>query len=185
MMGSLLIYNHSAKRDLQSLIDTDVDEAVYTTSSYQNYAYALQKASSVRKNPFVFPGAVHQSQADLQQAIDNLQPASLGLYKIDYRFTLDFNDHVGQNWETSLSYNGAPFDSGAAFIASFDSLALIEYSVTECDLIPDSTSGAIRIILRDASTFTEQIKISENRGLYSGNIAIWNLECSVHLIERI
>ena len=92
---------------------------------------------------------------------------------------MEYNNHVGNEWGTSVEINNKELNYGDEVnvsLTSSNSLKLSVY-VTEFDSIPDNGSNSKSIKLKDrkrgGKTITVSATVRENRGRYSGNTAKW------------
>ncbi|AWB44239.1 hypothetical protein DCC85_08430 [Paenibacillus sp. CAA11] len=91
---------------------------------------------------------------------------------------LTSNDHVGNEWAWSASVDGKSLDVGDSITLknAKNSIILKSYAV-EQDKIPDEGSAEKSISLKSLSSNKTTVKltvtVTENRGRYSGNKAVW------------
>lgn len=104
-------------------------------------------------------------------------------YKIEYDFTLKSNNSVGNDWHSCVTYNGEQFKSGDTITATANSLILLTATVTENDSIADNASQSLTLRLNNGETSSANIVVTENRGAYSGNTAVWEFCCSVSFVR--
>jgi len=104
-------------------------------------------------------------------------------YKIEYDFTLKSNDSVGNDWYSCVTYNGEQIKSGDTITAAANSLVLLTATVTENDSVADSASQSLTLRLSDGEKSTVKLVVTENRGAYSGNTAVWKFHCSVSFVR--
>ena len=174
------------KSKLKELISQEVKaETVYTTASYENYKTAIKNAQTAIKKFFVSSDKLYDARKQLQFAIDNLKIATKGVYCIEYEFTLISNDSVGNSWEKSVICNKRKINSGDIINAPLNSSAIIKITVTETGSVPDIGTGRTHLTLKDGVSSSIRITVQENRGRYTGNVAIWGFRCWATLIERI
>ena len=191
IFAAVLLYtltgcNEQEREELQAIIDKNVqDEVVCTTASYEKYISAVESAQLIKSNPFASADDINKAGEKLEYVINNLQMATKGIYQINYDFILQSNDSVGNEWQNTVILNGHEINSGDTVVAEFNSYITINGSVVEKDKMPDVGSGSIHCILKDSLEKSTKIHVSENCGRYSGNTAIWELSCSIKLIERI
>lgn len=118
-----------------------------------------------------------------------VQPVSAATKTVKLKVTLVSvelveNDHVGNEWYTAASVNGKEIEEGSTVslsLKSTESLKLKAYA-EEQDKVPDSGSANASI---KVSAVTKDIhkalkvKVTENRGRYSGNTAEWKFTFKV------
>ena len=98
---------------------------------------------------------------------------------------MDYNDHVGNEWGTSVEINGKDLDYGNEISVSLTNSNSIKITVyaTEFDSIPDNSSNTKYIKLKDLKDGVNKIIVNttvrENRGRYSGNTAKWSFEFEI------
>jgi len=145
---------------------------LFITSCNQYKADPLQ-ATSVH---FDLPVSSKQfSQAEVLNEIHT--------YKIEYDFILKSNDSVGNDWYSCVTYDGEQFKSGDTITATANSLVLLTATVTENDSVADSASQSLTLRLSDGEKSTVKLVVTENRGAYSGNTAVWEVCCSAWLVS--
>ena len=88
------------------------------------------------------------------------------------------NNHVGNEWYTAGYVNGKEIEEGATVsltLKSSDTLTL-KGVAEEQDKIPESgtTTAKIKVSsITNSQSKTLKVKVTENRGRYSGNAAYW------------
>ena len=95
------------------------------------------------------------------------------------------NNHVGNEWYYYTTYNNNEFNNETQIIDKNNTKINLITTIVEDDKIPDYGTNYITITLKDNFEATERISVRENRGRYTGNIAIWEIKYSVKLIENI
>ena len=90
------------------------------------------------------------------------------------------NNHVGNEWSFGCTVNKKELAKGDSISVSTTSTGKITIvsSVKEEDKIPDIGSKNLSIPVsklktKNDTTYTSQVTVTENRGRYSGNKAIW------------
>ncbi|EMS72371.1 hypothetical protein [Ruminiclostridium cellobioparum] len=90
------------------------------------------------------------------------------------------NNHVGNEWLFGCTVNKKELSEGDTITISTTSSGKINIvsSVEEEDSIPDIGSKTLSIPIsklkaKKNTTYTSQVTVTENRGRYSGNKAIW------------
>lgn len=92
---------------------------------------------------------------------------------------MEYNNHVGNEWGTSVEVNNKGLNYSDEFEVALSSSNSIKLSVfvTEFDSIPDNSSNTKFIKLKDlksgVNTIPVYATVTENRGRYSGNTAKW------------
>lgn len=88
------------------------------------------------------------------------------------------NNHVGNDWYVGASVNGKEIEEGSSVtlnLKSTDSVKLVA-EAEEQDKIPDTGSADSTIKVSSITkklSKTLNVKVVENRGRYSGNVAKW------------
>ncbi|GGG86821.1 hypothetical protein [Paenibacillus radicis (ex Gao et al. 2016)] len=88
------------------------------------------------------------------------------------------NDHVGNEWATAFTANGKTIEEGESIKLSLSSTGSIKLQAeaTELDKIPDEGSATKTIkvsSIKKELTSSIKVTVTENRGRYSGNQAVW------------
>lgn len=172
------------KSALAKLIEkkNKLDESVYTTDSFTALTVTAADASSVLQDENATQSDVDTAAKNLKNCINGLVKATKGIYKIFYSLTLTDSNSVGNEWSKSITCNGSLIESGDTVAVPLNSAITITGTVTEHDSVPDHGSGSIRLT-SDNSTQNKTIYVRENRGRYSGNLAVWQLEGSIVLLS--
>ncbi len=105
------------------------------------------------------------------------------VYRITYQWSLQSNDHIGNDWQKAVTCDGRPFNSGDTVAAAEGSRITIECTVTEVDKYPDTGRGAIKLALEDGAQGAAHITVYEGHGIYAGNAAEWMLSCRADRVE--
>ena len=145
---------------------------LFITSCNQHKAEPLQ-TTSVLSNP-----PVSSEQVSKTEVLNKKHT-----YNIEYDFTLKSNNSVGNDWHSCVTYNGEQFKSGDTITATANSLVLLTATVTENDSIADNASQSLTLRLNDGEKSTVKLVVTENRGAYSGNTAVWEFCCSVSFVR--
>lgn len=175
------------KTPLENLINSinNLNEEKYTTESY-----TLLKDNTLIAKQIINNENSTQQEVDniiniLNDNIKNLKIASKAIYKINIYAYMISNNHVGNEWYYYTTHNGNEFNNGNQIIAKSNSTINLTTTIVEDDKIPDYATNYITLSLKDNYETTDQITVRENRGRYTGNIAIWEITYSVKLIETI
>lgn len=174
------------KTGLETLLSKakNLDKNKYTTVSVGQLETAITSTNKTINDENATASDVDAAQKSLQTALDNMVKATKGVYKITCSLSRLATNHVGNEWSSGVTYNGKTIHSGDTITASLNGSIMITGTAIEHDSIPDSGSGSVNISLSGGEKST-QFYVRENRGRYSGNLAVWKLTCSATLIERI
>ena len=174
------------KSGLENLLSKakSLDKNKYTTVSVEQLETAITSTTATMNNENATSSDVDAAQKSLQTTLDNMVKATKGVYKITCSLSRLATNHVGNEWSSGITYNGKTIHSGDTITASLNGSITIKGTAVEHDSIPDSGSGSVTIPLSGGEKST-QFYVRENRGRYSGNLAVWELTCSAMLIERI
>lgn len=158
---------------------------IYTTVSYNDYLNAYNDAKKAYNNPFSSSKRIEKVLFQLQSSIDNLEIASVGIYKIEYKFTLKSNDSVGNDWKHSVKYANQELNNGDSIKAPIASEITLDICVVEDDIVLDIATIDVVLALEDEVHTTKLITVYENQGQYKGCSAVWEVDCYITLIERV
>lgn len=119
---------------------------------------------------------------DAKTDILNSNPNSAG-YKVKFVLVsadLQENPSVGNEWNYNVEIDGHPLDVRNPLILDVNSRAVINTVVTEEDSIPDVGRNKSYFSLYDYDMSNKvrldyNIKVRENRGRYTGNVALWGI----------
>lgn len=174
------------KDKLGSLINkaNNLNENKYTTASFSTINSTASSCTTVFNNENATQQDVDNAVEKMNNALNSLVTAKNGVYKVYCSLSMTANMSVGNEWLSSIEYNGKTLRNGDTITAPLNSGITITGTVIESDSVPDYGSGSVRLSL-DGGEKTTEIYVRENRGRYSGNFAIWELCCSAELIERV
>lgn len=183
------IENLEEKPDKSALISlveqaVNVIESDYTTASVNALREARTLAYSVLDSQQATFVEVQNAYDVLSTSLKNLVTAQKGVYRLNCSLQCLENNHVGNEWITSVTYKGQPINNGITITSPLDSKITITGKAIECDEVPDSNSVSLEISLNGVENNT-QFYVRENRGRYAGNFAKWQLSACANLIERI
>ncbi len=172
------------KSALATLIEAKnkLNEASYTTDSFTSMENTASQASAVMQDENATQEEVNTAAENLNNSMLGLVKATKGVYKVFCSLELESNNSVGNEWTTDFTYNGSLIQSGDIVTVPLNNSITITGSVIEHDSFPDYGSGSVRLTT-DGSTKSKTIYVRENRGRYSGNLAVWQMECSIVLLS--
>ena len=101
-------------------------------------------------------------------------------FYITYTLTMVSNNHVGNEWSTSVTVNGTRIRNEAPLDFVPGSRITVKATVTEGDNVPDCASGSLKLRIVDEASDSVIITVKENKGRYAGNTAKWKLTCTIH-----
>lgn len=159
-------------------------EEKYTTVSYAALQDTRANVNAVFLDDNATPDDVSTAEAKLSEAINSLVATTKGIFRIDVRFSLESNNHVGNSWSYGAFYNNTDIDFEEVTL-SYGSNISIYCEVIENDKVPDVGTGYIYLSMEDGAQKSITISVYENRGRYSGNRSVWIVIASATLIERI
>ena len=162
-----------------------IDENDYTLDSYKKLYTNIMNGYRVIDDNNSLQSDVDEAIRSINDSINNLVVAVKGVYKINYSIYMISNDHVGNDWGTDVTYNGNSISSGYEVTGQADSSLDIVAYVYEYDVIMDYDYSRITLTLEDDFEVVNRITVKENRGRYYGNIAVWEIKCSVDLVKII
>jgi len=100
-------------------------------------------------------------------------------YQIIYKWELQFNNHVGNDWTYRVTYAGNEISSGSYIAGTEGSYININAKMIEDDGNADIGSGTLRIPLKSSSSKSITITVREGHGRYAGNTAKWKFTCTI------
>ncbi len=112
---------------------------------------------------------------------------SHAVYTVSIEENLVTNHSVGNDWQKSYTCNGKIITNGYQWTVPLDTTETItiEATITEIDECCDIGNGSISIILKDGYKASTHITVTEDKGRYKGNQAIWEIVCEVELTDKI
>lgn len=111
---------------------------------------------------------------------------SQGIYQLTFKTRQISNDHVGNDWSFTYTYNGQPIRSGYTITQSLEIFTFqsINVEVRENDKIDDIGTGLITVAICEGSSAKTRVTVTETNGRYTGNHAVWEITCEVKLIDK-
>lgn len=175
------------KTNLSVLIEKaeKTDETKYTTVSYNALQKAIPGAKAVFNNAEATQAEVDAALTALQAEVDGLVKSTKCVWKITTSLRKTATNHVGNDWSSGVFYNGNQVYSGFEVTAREGSSISVMGKAVENDNVPDVGTGSVSLKLTDGNSAETTFYVRENRGRYSGNCAVWELEVSCKLIERV
>ncbi len=184
------IRNLCIKADKFALLDViktgqSKEEKRYTTKSYERLKSALLNGKKINDDENVPQQMVDEAVEHIEESIKELELAQKGIYEINTTFSLHFNHSVGNEWIKEIIYNRCRLESKDEIIANLGEKIIISGKIIEQDSYPDMGCGSLELDLKEETVENTQIIVQENKGQYSGNIAVWKMECRAVLKEQI
>lgn len=109
-----------------------------------------------------------------------------GIYQLTFKTTQISNDHVGNDWSFTYTYEGQTIKSGCEIAYSLELFTFlpIGVEVREKDKIDDIGTGTLRVAICDGGSGKTRVTVTETNGLYKGNTAVWEITCEVKMIGK-
>jgi len=109
-----------------------------------------------------------------------------GIYQLTFKTKAISNDHVGNDWSFTYTYNGQEIKSGFQIyqsleIFSFQSIGVEIRAVDKIDVVG---TGTLRVDICDGGSGKVEIAVTEKGGKYNGNTAVWEITCEVKEVGR-
>ena len=107
-----------------------------------------------------------------------------GIYELTFNASEVSNDSVGNDWTITYTYNDKTVKNGHQILLPLE-LSLFQtigVEVREDDKQDDVGTGEIKVAICDGGSGKTTITVTENGGRYKGNIALWEITCTVKLI---
>lgn len=109
-----------------------------------------------------------------------------GIYELTFKTKRISNNHVGNDWSFTYTYNGETIKSGYQIVQSLEifSFQPIQIEIREDDKIDDVGTGSMSVAICDGGSGKTQITVTEKGGKYDGNTAVWEVICEVKEVGR-
>ena len=109
-----------------------------------------------------------------------------GIYELTFKARKISNNHVGNDWSFTYTYNGETITSGYQITQSLEifSFQPIQIEIREDDKIDDVGTGSMSVAICDGGSGKTQITVTEKGGCYEGNTAVWEITCEVKEVGR-
>lgn len=111
---------------------------------------------------------------------------SYGIYRLTFKEKIISNNCVGNDWSFTYTHDGQTIKSGYRITQPFDifSFQSIDVEVREKDKIDDVGAGTLTVAICEIGSGKTEVTVTENRGLFKGNTAVWEISCQVELIGK-
>lgn len=108
------------------------------------------------------------------------------IYELTFKARRISNNHVGNDWSFTYTYNGETIKSGHQIIQSVEifSFQPIHVEIREDDKIDDVGTGTMSVAICDGGSGKTEITVTEKGGKYDGNTAVWEVTCEVKLVGK-
>lgn len=178
-----LIYKPD-KTNLTNVINkaNNINKNDYTTASYSALKKSIDDGYMILYDVNATKKDVDNIIKLIDDSIDSLAVVSIGEYKITYSIDMISNNHVGNEWGYEVSYNNSIISSGYIISGEADSSITISSSICEYDSVMDYGTSSVDLSLTPNFSITDKIIVTENRGRYYGNEAIFEINYYVELI---
>ncbi len=176
--------SHFSAEQIRTLVNklNDLKYKCSTTESTVNYeivdaVYTYQKDHKLSADGIAGPTTLKQLGIASTAAKPTNNSSTVKVKLVDSY--MEYNNHVGNEWGTSVKVNDKELSYDEEMTVSITSSGSLKLSVfaTEFDSIPDNGSGSKTVKLKDlkrgVNTITISAIVTENRGRYSGNTAKW------------
>lgn len=109
-----------------------------------------------------------------------------GVYEITIVSERISNNHVGNEWDIDYYCGNLSIYSGKQWTVPLDTIekVTIDVNITEDDKWPDISYASIPVTLSDNFKTSKIITVIEDNGSFKGNKALWEITCTVKLIEK-
>lgn len=110
-----------------------------------------------------------------------------GVYELSIKAELISNDSVGNDWIKTYTCDGKTITDGDQWTVPLETTKtiLINATITENDKWDDVGSDSIVVTLVDDYKASTQITVTENKGRYKGNQAVWEITYRVKLVGKL
>ena len=108
------------------------------------------------------------------------------IYELTFKTRKISNNHVGNEWSFTYTYNGETIKSGHRVAQSVEvfSFQPIQVEIREDDKIDDVGTGTMSVAFCDGGSGKTQITVTEKGGKFEGNTAVWEVTCEVKLVGK-
>ena len=106
------------------------------------------------------------------------------VYEMTITATQLSNDSVGQEWSEMYTCEGESIYGNKRWTLPIGTTKIVEVEavITERDKFPDVGNGVLTVELKDGFETSTVITVVENKGVYRGNQAQWEVVCKVALV---
>lgn len=106
------------------------------------------------------------------------------VYEMNITATQLSNDSVGREWSKTYWCKGEAIESKTRWTVPIGTTKIVEVEavITERDKFPDVGNGVLTVELKDGFETSTVITVVENKGVYRGNQAQWEVVCKVALV---
>ena len=119
------------------------------------------------------------------QTLEEQTLCNTNTYELHITTSLLCNNSVGNDWVKAYTSEGAPIADGKQWTVPCNTTktVTIDITITEKDKIEDVGTGSISVALFDGSEVSTVITVTEGQGRYRGNIAQWEVLCTVEKVK--
>ena len=180
-----LLVKKADKTSLQSLISecNGLNGENYKTG-YEELVSEVESVETILNNEEASQEEVDSAVSRLQTARSSLVEYTTYVYRVNMRASMQYNDHVGNDWVYDRYYNGGYVHDGTEVSGAPGTYAEVGMQITESDNSPDVGYGGTAIYLQDGYQTSFDVTVFENRGRYSGNAASFTVNVTVTFLRR-
>ena len=109
-----------------------------------------------------------------------------GIYQLTFTEKEISNNHVGNDWSFTYTYNGQTIKSGYTITQPLETFTFqsIGVEIREKDKIHDIGTGILTVAICEDGSGKVEITVTENAGAFTGNTAVWEISCEVKLVSK-
>ena len=120
------------------------------------------------------------SCSDKEDKTSSVKNRKSGEYKLSVSFDILSNNSVGNEWDCFFTYEGEQFTDSILFDSSEKGkIAEILVVIRENDKYPDIKKTKISVPILHNEMKSKKITVTENKGRFKGNSAVWIVSVSV------
>lgn len=180
-----LLVKRADKSSLKSLIDecNKLDGSKYK-EGYDTLLSRMKSSSELLNNDDVTQEEVDTAVSRLKQAKSDLVEYIINVYRINMRASLQRNNSVGNEWSYARYYNDKSVHDGFEVTGEPGSSVEVGMEIIERDNSPDVGYESATITLKDGYQTSFDVIVTENRGRYSGNEALFKVYVTVTYLRK-
>lgn len=127
------------------------------------------------------------TDSEIVQTVESEPTYNYGVYEVKICERILYNNSVGTDWHTVYSCDDSYITSGQRWTVPLDTTKTItiDATITENDKWPDISTSILSVVLSDAFETSTSITVTENKGRYKGNTAVWEITCQVELVDKL
>lgn len=160
-----------------------INKNEYSTSSYSSLENTLKELNYILESDEFTQEEIDNAYEKLIKSYNQLEKLKKGKFKIYVNYLLLSNNHVGNEWGAITYYKDDDFYYSKTLTGIINSEIELKTEIIEYDKYPDYDIEYVILKLKNNYKYSTTLRIRENKGRYTGNIAEWKVTYTVKQIN--